>query len=87
MNQRLCIVHRDRRDLFEELCREFKSASDVEIFFDRRIGERRRTRAAVPDNRRRTERRHYHSDLRLLGWMLTRRRDSAALPLTEAQPV
>jgi hypothetical protein len=86
MSERLCIVRRDRQDLFEEMCREFKDAPDVKVIFDRRIGERRRTTLArVSDNRRRSDRRRYRSELRLLGWMLTRH-EASAMPLTEARP-
>lgn len=87
MDRRLCIVHRERRDLFEELAREFRGTEDVEIIFDRRIGERRRSRTGTADNRRRSDRRVYSTDIRLLGWMLTRRSDAGPLPLSEAQPV
>ena len=86
MDRRICIVHRERRDLFEELSREFRDTPDVEIIFDRRIGERRRARVATSDNRRRFDRRAYHTDIRLLGWMLTRQRNAGAMPLSEARP-
>ena len=85
MAERLCVVRRDRLDLFEELRHEFRIAPDVEVIFDRRIGDRRRnpsTRAS--DNRRRTDRRQYRSEMRLLGWMMTKCQDSGAIPLAEA---
>jgi hypothetical protein len=83
MSGRLCIVHRDRLDLFEELSREFRDVSDVQIVFDRRITDRRRTPAGTTGDRRRGERRQYRSDMRLLGWILTRQQDAAAMPLAE----
>ena len=83
MTEGLCIVHRDRLDLFEELCRQFRGLADVAVIFDRRISERRRTRESVRD-RRRGERRQYRTDVRLLGWILTRPND-AAIPLAGVQ--
>jgi hypothetical protein len=79
MTEGLCIVHRDRLDLFEELCQQFKGLANVRVIFDRRVCERRRTREAV-NKRRRGERRQYRTDVRLLGWILTHPND-AAIPL------
>ena len=88
MNKRLCVVSRDRLDLFQELCHEFKDAPDVEVIFDRRIGDRRRNAPVrTVDNRRRSDRRHYRSEIRLLGWMLTKGREAAAIALAESQQV
>ena len=83
MTEGLCIVHRDRLDLFEELCRQFKGLANVEVIFDRRVGDRRRTRG-VGNDRRRGDRRQYRTDVRLLGWILTRPND-AAIPLAGTQ--
>jgi hypothetical protein len=86
MTQRLCIVDRQRLDLFQELSREFRESSGIDVIFDRRIGERRRTAPARIENRRRGERRQYRTDLRLLGWMVAREERAAGIPLTDAQP-
>lgn len=83
MTEGLCIVHRDRLDLFEELCRQFKGLANVEVIFDRRVSDRRRTRG-VGNDRRRGDRRQYRTDVRLLGWILTRPND-AAIPLAGTQ--
>ena len=83
MSKRLCIVRRDRPDLFEELREQFKDTPDVEVMFDRRIGERRRKGSPpATDRRRRSDRRQYHNELRLLGWMLTKSHETRAMPLT-----
>ena len=88
MNKRLCVVSRDRLDLFQELCHEFKDAPDVEVIFDRRIGDRRRNAPVrAVDNRRRSDRRQYRSEIRLLGWMLTKGQEAAAIPLAESQQI
>jgi hypothetical protein len=84
MAQRLCIVRRDRLDLFEELAREFRETDDVEVIFDRRIGERRKNPGNAADNRRRGERRQYRTDVRLLGWMLTASTSEAPIPLAQS---
>ena len=86
MNGRLCIVDRYRVDLFEELSREFRDTADVAVIFDRRIADRRRAPGSKTNDRRRNERRQYRSDMRLLGWMVTRREPEDALPLGEARP-
>jgi len=83
MTEGLCIVHRDRLDLFEELCLQFRGLANVQVIFDRRVSDRRRTRAAA-HNRRHGERRQYRTDVRLLGWILTRPNDSA-IPLAGGQ--
>ena len=87
MAERLCIVHRERPDLFEELAREFRAFPDVRIIYDRRIGERRKARAREANDQRRGDRRQYRSEMRLLGWMLTQREHDAAIPLTDARQV
>jgi hypothetical protein len=81
MTAMLCIVSRDRRDLFQELSEQFRGVSDVEVIFDRRIGQRRRVDVSTPVNRRRGERRQFRDDLRLLGWILTPRNRAGAMPL------
>jgi hypothetical protein len=88
MSQMICVIHRERADLFEELSHQLKNSSDVSIVFDRRVGDRRRrVDACIPDNRGRVDRRRYHTEVRLLGWMLTRQEQGGAIPLLEAQPV
>jgi hypothetical protein len=51
------IVSRDHPGLFEFLVREYRDHLDVEVILDRRIEERRRTKAAVAEDRRRGHRR------------------------------
>jgi hypothetical protein len=88
MSQMICVVHRKRADLFEELSHQFENSSNVSVVFDRRVGDRRRcVDARIPDNRGRVDRRRYHAEVRLLGWMLTRQEQGGAIPLAEAHPV
>ena len=87
MPERICVVSRDRRDLFEELSQQFREVPDVRVIFDRRIGQRRRANPSPKtDNRRRGERRQFRTDLRLLGWMVTSPDQAWAMPLAEARP-
>ena len=83
MSKRLCIVHRDRRDLFEELSQAFRDVEDIQVIFDRRISERRRANVPGVADRRRGERRQYRSDLRMLGWILTWQEDAGAIPMAD----
>jgi len=70
----LMIVARDRPDLYDRLRKEFGKDRAVAVVLDRRFGQRRRTRATVPEEQRRVERRNrdIEDDLRRLGWATTR---------------
>lgn len=70
------IVARDRRDLYETLCREFADDSKVAVVLDRRLGERRRQVRDVAHDHRRADRRQADADdnLRRLGWAAVRAR-------------
>ena len=76
------IVSRDRPDLFAEFSQRFADSPDITVIYDRRVGDRRRTRTRIPDDRRRTERRQYNAELRLLGWTMIRDRRAAGIPLS-----
>lgn len=67
----LFIVARDQPDLYMSLQREFADEGDIEVFLDRRLGQRRRQQAAsVPDRRRgdRRARPKVDAHLRSIGW-------------------
>ena len=74
----LVIVARDRGDVYDIMRRSARARSsraNLEIRFDRRIGDRRRTSAALPEPERRQggpNRRvsDVTSELRRLGWVL-----------------
>lgn len=53
----LILVARDRVDLFEYLQQKFVTETDVEVRYERRMGERRRRPAVKPLDRRRRDRR------------------------------
>jgi hypothetical protein len=71
MGRELFIVSRDRPDLYRYLTQTFGGAENVEVIWDRRVGERRhRSESATPD-RRRAERRTRPSlddDIRKVGY-------------------
>ena len=68
----LYIVATDRRDLYELLKKQFAGDPNVEVFLDRRKGERRATRMATPEERRRANRRQFEQAhlLKTLGVVL-----------------
>jgi len=57
MARELFIVSRDRPDLYRYLTQTFADAPNVEVLWDRRTRERRRTSDGVRAERRRGERR------------------------------
>lgn len=72
MLRELFIVARDRADLYRYLSQTFADAENVEVIWDRRQGERRRTPDGVTLERRRGERRTRFSaeqDLRTVGYV------------------
>jgi hypothetical protein len=72
MLRELFIVARDRADLYRYLSQTFADAENVEVIWDRRQGERRRTADGVTLERRRGERRTRFSaeqDLRTVGYV------------------
>src|SRR5262245_51027665 len=88
VNHMMCIVRRDRLDLFNEFCSKFDESSGVVVIFDRRIGERRRQSARPStDRRQQTDRRQYYTELRLLGWAMVRDHDAAAIALSAGSSI
>ena len=71
MRRELFIVARDRADLYRYLSQTFAAAENVEVIWDRREGERRRTsNGAIPERRRRDRRGRLtvEADLRTVGY-------------------
>jgi hypothetical protein len=72
MPRELFIVARDRADLYRYLSQTFADAENVEVIWDRREGERRRTSNGVAPERRRRDRRTRlgaDRDLRTVGYV------------------
>jgi hypothetical protein len=57
MRREVFVVARDRPDLYRYLSQTFADAKNVEVIWDRRTEERRRTADASPRNRRHSDRR------------------------------
>ncbi len=57
----LVVVKRDEPDLFKYLQEHFQEP-EVQVMLDRRYGERRRSEAAIGDERRRRDRRAFRPD-------------------------
>jgi hypothetical protein len=57
MRREVFVVARDRADLYRYLSQTFADAKNVEVIWDRRTEERRRTADAPPRNRRQSDRR------------------------------
>lgn len=71
MPRELFIVARDRADLYRYLSQTFADAENVEVIWDRREGERRRTVSGAVNERRRRDRRGRLSvdeDIRAVGY-------------------
>jgi hypothetical protein len=71
MPRELFIVARDRADLYRYLSQTFADAENVEVIWDRRESERRRSANGVVLERRRQDRRQRLSveeDLRSVGY-------------------
>lgn len=71
------IVARDQQDLWQALTREFKHIPEIQVFLDRRQGERRRAALPVAQDRRAAQRRnlaHLEDDLRARQYVLVRPR-------------
>jgi hypothetical protein len=71
VRRELFIVARDRADLYRYLSQTFADAENVEVIWDRRGGERRRSADAARHERRRRERRMrlaVEDDLRPVGY-------------------
>jgi hypothetical protein len=71
MPREVFVVARDRADLYRYLSQTFADAENVEVIWDRRVGERRRSSmAAGPERRRRSRRKHVNvdEDLRTVGY-------------------
>jgi hypothetical protein len=71
MPRELFIVARGRADLYRYLSQTFADAENVEVIWDRREGERRRSANGARPERRRRERRKRSSvdeDLRTVGY-------------------
>jgi len=71
----LFIVSPGETERYEFVKRHFADESDVEVLYDRRMGERRRSPRRVADERRQSERRRddLSRDLRAIGWAYVRR--------------
>jgi hypothetical protein len=57
MRREVFVVARDRPDLYRYLSQTFADAKNVEVIWDRRTEERRRTDDTAPRNRRQRDRR------------------------------
>jgi len=57
MRREVFVVARDRPDLYRYLSQTFADANNVEVIWDRRTEERRRTEDASPRDRRQRDRR------------------------------
>ena len=71
------IVARDQQELWQALTREFKHIPEIQVFLDRRQGERRRAVVPVSQDRRAAQRRslpHPEDDLRARQYVLVRPR-------------
>jgi hypothetical protein len=72
----LFVVARDGTTRFEYITRHFADEPQVEVIYDRRVGERRVVRAARPTERRSGRERRQppvRGDLNSLGWVLVTR--------------
>jgi hypothetical protein len=75
MERHLFIVARDQKELYDYLLKDFAADPKVDVFFDRRVRERRvRTEAVIGEDRRRGERRQDRIDteLRSVGFAIVR---------------
>jgi hypothetical protein len=71
MPRELFIVARHDHDLYDYLKRRFTGRADVEVIYDRRVGERRRRNESPAHDRRGADRRSrttLDEDLELLGF-------------------
>ena len=71
MVREVFIVARDRPDLYRYLSQTFADAQNVEVIWDRRIGERRRFIEPRHPDRRQRERRtrtNVDADIRAVGY-------------------
>jgi hypothetical protein len=71
MRRELFIVARHDRDLYDYLKRRFDGRPDVEVIYDRRVGERRRRTESPATERRGSDRRSrttLDEDLERLGF-------------------
>ena len=57
MDQHLFIVSRSFPELYDYLVERFAGDTNVEVIWDRRVGERRRRSEPSPDERRQADRR------------------------------
>jgi hypothetical protein len=57
MRREVFVVAKDRPDLYRYLSQTFADAKNVEVIWDRRTEDRRRTTDAPPRNRRQSDRR------------------------------
>lgn len=78
----LIVVSRRFPALYHRRRVAFADTARVEVFVDRRRGDRRQARLAVAVDRRRVERRTYRvaPELEGLGWAIVRRRAGAPTP-------
>ena len=71
------IVARDQQELWQALTREFRHIPEIQVFLDRRQGERRRVVSPVAQDRRAAQRRNLanlEDDLRARQYVLVRPR-------------
>jgi len=71
------IIARDQQELWQALTREFEHIPEIQVFLDRRQGERRRLALPVAKDRRGAQRRslrHLEDDLRARQYVLVRPR-------------
>jgi len=71
------IIARDQQELWQALMREFEHIPEIQVFLDRREGERRRLALPVAQDRRGAQRRslaHLEDDLRARRYVLVRPR-------------
>ena len=69
----LLVIARHRRDLYEEVQRDFAGHETVQLILDRRLSQRRQRNGAPVLNRRLSERRlrfALDAQLRTIGWAL-----------------
>ena len=80
----LIVVRKTETDLLDHLTESFASVPNVQVIFDRRQDERRKTPGQVPSERRRTERRIRKSQFSGLGYLIVRfgpkREEAVTLP-------
>jgi hypothetical protein len=75
--QSFIIIARDQQELWQALTREFQHIPEIQVFLDRRQGERRRLALPVAQDRRGAQRRrltHLEDDLRARQYVLVRPR-------------